>query len=216
MRKLKLRRIVGYTLIVVGLGLGILAVGLFLGNDMTSLQAPAATAGRSEAAPSADKPTPAEVKTYSVAADVPKYVSIPAIGLDTTRVKQLGTTKDNQIATPDNIYDAGWYNASAKPGQVGAVFMYGHVSSWQANGAFHDLKNLKAGDTVTITRGDNKQFVYKVVTSKIYSKDAVDMGAVLSSIAEGKPGLNLMTCTGAIIKGTSEFSERLVVFTKQV
>jgi LPXTG-site transpeptidase (sortase) family protein len=110
------------------------------------------------------------------------------------------------------IYDAGWYNASAKPGQDGAMFIYGHVSSWQANGAFYNLKKLTAGDTITITRGDNATFTYKVVSSKIYPKDDVDMNAVLAPVDASKPGLNLMTCTGTVIKGTSEFSDRLVVF----
>jgi hypothetical protein len=42
------------------------------------------------------------------------------------------------------------------------------------------------------------------------------MKQVLSPINPNKPGLNLMTCTGHVMKGTSEFSERLVVFTSLV
>jgi len=126
---------------------------------------------------------------------------------------QLGLTGSNQVATPDNIYDTGWYNGSAKPGQSGAMFIYGHVSSWTADGVFFNLKRLKVGENITITRGDNTTYTYQVVSSKIYPYNNVNMQEVLSPINASKPGLNLMTCTGSLIKGTSEFSERLVVFT---
>jgi hypothetical protein len=38
------------------------------------------------------------------------------------------------------------------------------------------------------------------------------MSALLSPINAGKPGLNLITCTGDVIKGTNDFTERIVVF----
>jgi LPXTG-site transpeptidase (sortase) family protein len=128
----------------------------------------------------------------------------------------LGVVKNNQIAVPDNIYDAGWYNGSAKPGQKGAMFIYGHVSSWKAKGIFYNLKKLKPGDSITVTRGDDSTFTYKVVTTKIYPYNNVDMKQVLAPADQNKPGLNLMTCTGKIIKNTSEFEQRLVVFTTLV
>jgi sortase A len=164
-------------------------------------------------APSSTKPSPRAVASYTVAPDLPKYMNIPAIDIQQTRVIKLGHLANGEITTPDNIYDAGWYEDSAKPGQSGAMFIYGHVSSWTAEGVFYNLKKLQPGDKVTITRGDNKKFTYQVVSSKVYPHDKVDMHAVLSPTNPNKPGLNLMTCTGKIIKGTSEFSERLVVFT---
>jgi LPXTG-site transpeptidase (sortase) family protein len=119
---------------------------------------------------------------------------------------------NGEITTPDNIYDTGWYEDSAKPGQNGAMFIFGHVSNWTANGVFYNLGKLKKGDQVTITRGDNRQFTYRFVSSVTYPHDKVDMHAVLSPIDPSTPGLNLMTCSGHIIKGTSEFDKRLVIF----
>ena len=164
-------------------------------------------------APSSVKPSPKLIASYSVPPTNPKYISIPSIGLTQARIVQLGLTGSNQVATPDNIYDTGWYNGSAKPGQSGAMFIYGHVSSWTADGVFFNLKRLKVGENITITRGDNTTYTYQVVSSKIYPYNNVNMQEVLSPINASKPGLNLMTCTGSLIKGTSEFSERLVVFT---
>jgi sortase A len=202
-------------LIVLGVILGIVAVGLSLHNHHTEPKPPP-QALTSRSAPSSTKPAAKAVASYSVPATDPKYLAISAIGISQTRIIQLGLTKDDQVAVPDNIYDTGWYNGSAKPGQSGAMFIYGHVSSWTANGVFYNLKKLVAGDQVTVTRGDNTTYTYQVVSTKIYPYNNVDMQAVLSPIEADKPGLNLMTCTGQVIKGTSDFNQRLVVFTSLV
>ncbi len=196
--------IIGYSLIGLGITGGLLSLLIF-----SHAHPPAAP---QVIAPSAAKPTPTQVTSYTVAPDLPKYITIPSIGVPKTRVIQLGVTKNNQIATPNNIYDTGWYNASAKPGQPGAMFIFGHVSSWQANGVFYNLKKIKPGDAITIQRGDNTIFTYKVASTKVYPATQVDMHAVLSPISSSVAGLNLMTCTGTVIKGTSEFTQRLVVF----
>lgn len=165
-----------------------------------------------EHAPSSSKPSKKVVDNYVVAPDLPRYISAPEISVPKTRVIQLGLLANNQIAAPSNIYDAGWYNGSAKPGQDGAMFIYAHVSSWTANGVFYHLKNLQSGDKITVERGDGKVFNYNVVATKIYPYNHVDMNAALSPYSGVTQGLNLMTCTGHVIKGTSEFNERLVVF----
>jgi sortase (surface protein transpeptidase) len=163
-------------------------------------------------APSSVKPSAAAVASYQVAPELPKYLAIPAIGVTQTRIIGLGT-KGNQIANPDNLHDAGWYKASAKPGQAGAMFIFGHLSDWTAKGVFYDLKKLKPGDNITVERGDGKAYTYKVKKTQTYLKDAVDMQAVLAPIEPNVPGLNVMTCAGKVIAGTDDFNERLVVFT---
>ncbi|HEU4966488.1 MAG TPA: class F sortase [Candidatus Saccharimonadales bacterium] len=184
-------------------------------RDRVGIPKPPPGALHSSAAPSSVRPAQNVVNAYSVAPDLPKYISIPAIGVAKARVVRLGVMKDSAIATPDNIFDTGWYSGSAKPGQPGAMFIYGHVSSWTASGVFYDLHKLRPDDAIIITRGDNTVFSYRVVTSKVYPYTDVDMSQVLSPVDAGKPGLNLMTCTGDVIKGTSDFSERLVVFAVQ-
>lgn len=167
--------------------------------------------GTSQSTVSSVKPTNRSIASYQVAPTLPKYISIPAIGVDKARIIQLGVYK-NQIAAPDNIYDAGWFAQSAKPGQSGVMFIFGHVSSWTARGIFYNLKKLKPGQSITIVRGDGKLFNYTVRSLKTYPADSVNMSAVLSPVDRNRPGLNLMTCTGQIIHGSSDFSQRLVVF----
>lgn len=53
-----------------------------------------------------------------------------------------------------------------------------------------------------------------MVATKIYPYNHVDMAAALSTYNGIAQGMNLMTCTGRVIPHTSEFNERLVVFTQ--
>jgi len=202
------------SLITLGLIAGLIAGLLLVHNNQKTPKAPPG-ALTSKSAPSSVKPKPKTIVTYSVPPTDPKYIAIPAIGIANTPILKLGLIND-AIAVPDNIYETGWYDASSKPGQPGAMFIYGHVSSWTADGIFYNLKKLQPSDTITITTGANEIFTYRVVSTKIYQYNNVDMQQVLSPINTNLPGLNLMTCTGRVIKGTSEFNERLVVFTSLI
>lgn len=204
-----------YALIFIGIA-GLLLSGLLYALKPRPRFVPPVNSVAVNQAPSSVKPTTVATASYNVAPTLPKYIAIPSIGISNTRVIQLGVTTSNQIATPDNIYDTGWYQGSAKPGQLGAMFIYGHVSSWTADGVFYNLKELKPGEDIIITRGDGQTYSYQVVETKVYAYNDVNMQTVLSPIQPNSPGLNLMTCTGQVIKGTSEFKERLVVFASLV
>ena len=167
---------------------------------------------------SSPPPTAKQVAAYTVQPSYPKFISIPKIGLGNILVRSFGLEKNGTIGTPNSIYEAGWYNSSSKPGQAGAVFIYGHVASWTKYSVFQNLNKLKQGDEISITRGDNTVFHYEVTGSKTYAYNAVDMSRVLSPTSPNVSGLNLMTCAGKIITvgGAKEYSQRLVVFTKQL
>ena len=161
------------------------------------------------ALPSEDPPK----NSYAVAPTAPQSISIPKIGVQ-AGVLKLGVMANNQIKTPANIHEAGWFSGSAKPGEQGAVFINGHVHGPTMPGVFANLKKLRAGDKIRITRGDGKVFSYSVVKSQSYDKDDVDMGAAFNTAVPGKPGLNLMTCDGAYDE-EGHYNQRLIVFAVQ-
>jgi len=210
--RIRRQKLASWLLLAVGAGALIAGLALLLRPGPKPPAEPAVAANQS-AAPDATKPTAKEISAYTVAADLPRYIYIPAIKVEQTRITHLGVDEHGQIRVPDNLNDTGWYKASAKPGQKGAMFIYGHISSWQAKGVFYDLHKLKAGDEVTIERGDGQKYTYVVVESKTYPADKVNMNEVLAPVDKTQPGLNLMTCAGTVKPGTSEFTERLVVFT---
>ena len=166
------------------------------------------------AAPSTTPISSSTLASYHVAADLPRYITIPKIGVN-ARVLQTGVTSTGAVGTPANVFDTAWYTGSAKPGKPGATFIDGHVSSWTTNGVFYNLKKLVAGDIIVIERGDGTKINYTVVKTQTYNADKVDMAAAMTPIDTSKSGLNLMTCTGDVKAGTSEFNQRILVFAVQ-
>jgi|GEM_PF-843014 len=163
------------------------------------------------AVPSATKPSSDQVANYAVAPNIPKYLDIPRLGIH-TRILSEGITKTGALDVPWNIYDTGWYNASAQPGQAGAMLVDGHSGIGKMHGIFWQLAVLTPGDQIIVTRGDGQKFTY--VVSKIKTEDVsnVSMANMLVSADTSKPGLNLITCTGDQIPGTDQLNKRVEVY----
>jgi len=171
----------------------------------------AAKSSGSSTVPSTVKPSAAAVANYVVAPDLPRYIIIPKLDVD-AEVRSVGLTSSGALGVPDNVYYTDWYNESALPGQQGAMLIDGHVSSWAAHGVFYGIKTLVAGDIIKIERGDGTIFTYSVVSSQVYPSGNVNMTSAMTPVVAGQPGLNLITCTGDVIPGTSQFNERIVVY----
>lgn len=163
---------------------------------------------------SVEKPKPSEFDLYTVASDLPRYLFIPKISVK-AMIKPVGLTKDDRIDVPKNAFDVGWYTGSSKPGTTGTLLVDGHVSGGPTPGVFYNLKDLQENDILVLERGDSTQLTYRVMTTREYDISNVDMNAALAPISN-KPGLNLITCTGNVMKGTNNYTKRLVVFTEQL
>lgn len=161
--------------------------------------------------PATTKPSAATIASYAVAPTLPRYIDIPKLSVH-ARVVGLSVTAENQLQSPANVYDAGWYTSSAQPGQPGATLLDGHISSWSTHGVFYGLNTLKRGDSLILTRGDGRTFRYQVVKTQLQDAKHVDMSSLLVSANTAKPGLNLISCAGEVIPGTSEFNKRIVVY----
>ncbi len=157
---------------------------------------------------------PGSLGSYQVAADLPRILTIDKIGVH-AKVRRLGVDAQNKLNAPANIFETGWYDGSAKPGENGTVVLDGHVSGPTKHGVFYSIGTLKSGDKVKLERGDGKAFTYTVADIKVYDNDSVDMAKVLTSAKPGKPGLNFMTCSGRFNIRTNQFEKRVVVFAVQ-
>ena len=161
------------------------------------------------------EPTSQAVKNHTVPADAPRYIVIDKIKVK-ARVKALDTKANGELAVPKNIFDVGWYQSGNKPGQDGAMLMDGHVSSPRKAGVFKKLPQLSAGDSIKVERGDGKIFQYRVVKTKAFPADKVDMQSTVVPVTPGKRGLNLITCHGKVRAGTNDFSERFIVYAEEI
>jgi LPXTG-site transpeptidase (sortase) family protein len=171
------------------------------------------TDGSTESDVPSETPPEGGLGSYQVSSLSPRLISIPKIDV-VARTLRLGVKPNNELKAPSNIFDAGWFEGSARPGEPGAMLVSGHVHGPTKPGVFTNLKKLVEGDRITIERGDGKKFNYRVVKVQSYDKDSVDMGAALNSAEPGKPGLNLITCDGAYDED-GHYKKRLIVFAVQ-
>lgn len=155
-----------------------------------------------------------QIAAYQVAPNMPRYLKISELNVF-SRVKRMGTTTSGAVDAPKSVFDTGWYDGSAKPGENGAVFIDGHVSGPTKGGVFANLKKLKTGSKIQVEMGDGRLFNYKVVAIEKYDANNVDMAKALRSIEPGKKGLNIMTCSGKYNEDAETFEQRLVAYTVQ-
>lgn len=143
---------------------------------------------------------PDDVADYAVAADRPRYLRIPKLGVENSRVLPVGLTNSRQLATPNNIFDVGWYTESAKPGENGAIVIDGHNGGPTKSGVFKNLPSLVEGDIIEIERGDGTVFKYSVVENNEYPLEEANenMNKMFSvpNPKKNKQSVSLITCSG--------------------
>ena len=155
-------------------------------------------------------PTSTEVAEYTVAADKPRYFSIPSLGLKNARVVEIGLKSSGELSTPYNIYDVGWYNASALPGSDKVSVMDGHSGS-NGLGVFGKLPRVEIGAEILVEMGDGRLYTYRVVETAVkkIGDEANDyMVNVFTPLEPGKGTLSLITCTGDYLLTQRTFSHR--------
>lgn len=143
-------------------------------------------------------PTETEVYEYTVPADNPRYLTIEKLRIRNARILSMGVNKKNEMDTPRNVFDVGWYNASSKPGQGGTIVIDGHNGGPHVHGVFKDLPSLASGDIIQIERGDGLIYKYTVVENNTIplSQSDVYMNTAMKSPESGKESVTLISCTG--------------------
>lgn len=167
--------------------------------------------------PNEDDVSSVDVSNYQVDPEMPRYIRIPSIGVQTTRVLNTGLTEDNAVDTPEGIYDASWYNRSAKlTDELGAMFIVGHYVGPNKAGVFFNLEDAKIGNIVEIESGDGSMSHFRIVEKVDYPINDVDMTKALNPVNPDKLGLNLMTCGGEWDVGSQQYDRRTLVRTEKL
>lgn len=199
---------------------GYVSVDTWLVNAKTDTQLEATTG--TGAAPSSDQEgkDETEVSTdilskYVVAPDRPRALYIDKLDI-AARILPMSVNAAGSIQAPINIYDAGWYTGSVKPGETGAVFVDGHASGPTREGLFAYLDTLKEGDTLRVEKGDGTELNYKVVQTEVVPLSDIDMKKVLLPHNGVTKGMNLMTCTGKWLPQEKTYDHRVVIYTQQI
>ncbi len=150
------------------------------------------------------------IAEYDVAPDLPKEIEIPKLDV-LARIVRMPVRSDNKLELPDNIFDAGWHDVSAKPGEIGAVLLHGHVSGVNEPGVFARIGSLQVDDEIIVRRGDNQIFKYTVSSIERVDRDSLDISNAVTVDNEEANGLTLVSYSNRFDVRTNKYEQRLVV-----
>ncbi len=139
----------------------------------------------------------------------PKKIIISKLAVDNF-IQQVGTNEKNEVAAPTNIYLAGWYNKSVRPGQKGLSIIDGHLDGYTKPGIFNKLGSLSMGDEYEVELGSGDKKKFRVLKAETVDTDKA-VGVLFSQNLKVKSQLNLITCGGNYDKNKQLYDKRIIV-----
>jgi LPXTG-site transpeptidase (sortase) family protein len=143
---------------------------------------------------------------------IPVRVRIPALKID-TNVESVGL-RAGAMDVPSNIWDLGWLNTGAKPGEVGNAVLAGHKDSTRGTAVFWDLHNLAVGDKIYVSDKDGNELTFQVKAKESYFTKDAPLERIFGTTM-GKQ-LNLIGCDGTFIPSIHTYDKRMVIYTELV
>ena len=226
-----------------GAGLAMLGVGYFYADD-TRPAAPARvdyftptpTPTPASSATPTDVPTPTPTPPpYNGA--VARF-KIPRFSVDAT-VEAISLKKStNELDTPSNPRDVGWYDTKMlasgpflgdKPGHGANALFSAHVDYYGLDPRlmpFNKLNQLSPDDLIKVVMDNGAEYTYRVILKQSYSITDIKMGELIEapSRPKDKEWITLITCsnTGKFVyvnggnDGPVEYLDRDVVVAERI
>lgn len=145
----------------------------------------------------------------------PVRISIPSIKVEAP-VHRVGLAKDGSIAVPplERHNETGWYDEGPTPGQFGPAIIVGHADTRTGPSVFHDLRKLRSGARIEVTRQDRSVAVFAVTSVEYFDKSRLPAERVYGDYS--RPGLRLVTCGGRWLGGSIGYSDNVIAFASLV
>jgi len=145
---------------------------------------------------------------------IPVTINIPSIHVH-AHSEAVGLDQNNLMDVPVNTNDVAWYKLGPEPGEIGNAVIDGHVDTQTgAPAVFANLGEIKVGDTMTII--EQQQVTHTFMVTSVESLPAATFPTTRVFGTATEAHLNLITCDGIWDKKASNYSKRLVVFSKLV
>ncbi|MGW6394803.1 class F sortase [Streptomyces sp. NPDC055103] len=162
---------------------------------------PTAPPARVSEATAAPAPTASAAPVRALGRSLPVRVQLPAAGVDTGPVLELGLAADGTVEVP-SVQDAdriGWYDKGVTPGETGPAVLIGHFDTARGPAVLKNVSRVRVGDEITVTRADGKAAVFRVRELEQVDKDAFPSTKVYGDTK--RPELRLVTCGGELVDG---------------
>lgn len=142
----------------------------------------------------------------------PTSLEVPAIGVNTGELDDLGLTPSGAMDVPEGASTAGWFALSPVPGEVGPSVLAAHVNYDGVPGVFARLHEMKVGDTAIVRRSDGTPVRFTAYRVERFSKSAFPTADVYGNTAG--PELRLITCGGDFDRAAHSYRDNVVVFAR--
>jgi sortase (surface protein transpeptidase) len=136
---------------------------------------------------------------------------IPQIAVDAPFTR-LSLGASGHLNAPSVKYTnlVGWFKDGASPGERGTSVVVGHVDTKSGPAVFVQLRTLRPGSEVDITRADGSVAAFKVDSVETFSKAAFPDARVYGDAPT--PQLRLITCGGNYDRSVHDYEANVVVF----
>ncbi|MEU2244805.1 class F sortase [Streptomyces sp. NPDC018338] len=162
---------------------------------------PTTPPARVSEATAAPAPTASAVPARPLSRSLPVRVRVPAAGVDTGPVLELGLAADGTVEVP-SVEDAdriGWYDKGVTPGETGPAVLIGHFDTARGPAVLKDVSRVRVGDEIAVTRADGKVAVFRVRELEQVDKKTFPTAKVYGDTT--RPELRLITCGGELVDG---------------
>jgi Sortase domain len=147
-------------------------------------------------------PSPRGAVPVAVDAGGTAFISGPVVGAGVD-------TASGELAVPADASVVAWYEYGPAPGEAGSAVLAGHVDWHGVPGVFFRLRELQAGDPVTVTMSDGTVLGFHVVDARLVDKPELPRAEVFARA--GPPTLRLVTCGGEFDSSTHHYRSNMVV-----
>jgi sortase (surface protein transpeptidase) len=174
---------------------------------------PAPTTSPVTAPPASALPEPTLESVVEENAPDPVRVQIPRIGVDAD-VVPLGLDASKALEVPEDAEVTGWWTGGPEPGEKGPAVIAGHLDSRTGPAVFYHLRDLRAGDVITVLRSDQSRVDFTVARTEQHAKAVFPTEAVYGPTPRSE--LRLVTCGGAFDRSTGHYVDNVIVFASRV
>ncbi len=130
-------------------------------------------------------------------------------------VQPVGVTVDNEMETPDDFWEVGWYRHGVRPGDNGRAVIAGHLDSQDGAAVFFHIRDLEPGDQIRILLGGpDGERIFTVRETAQYPAAEAPVEHIFGP--SDHPELVLITCDGDFEGADASYSDRFVVYADMV
>lgn len=178
-----------------------------------TLAQPGGTPGADPVRPCLPSTPTADGETACERGAVPAALRIDAIGVDAP-IEMLEVIGGVMQQPTDEVHVA-WYKESARLGEIGNIWLAGHLNWWTTPVAvFTDLGLLREEDEIVLLDADGTPHTYAVAWVRQESNLEPPREEVLGMTDH--PAVTLITCSGEWNNEISEYDRRTIVRAAQV